>query len=69
MGKQKSLTDALGSKVFNYSADLQLDSEAVSGIYSNVMKRDYLMLRFKGRYLGATSHWMGCFEPIKQGLL
>ena len=69
MGKQKSLTDAVGSKVFNYSADLQLDSEMVSGIYSNVMKRDYLMLRFKGRYLRATFHRVWCFEPIKLGIL
>ena len=69
MGKQKSVTDAAGSRVFNYSADLQLNSESVSGIYNNVMKRDYLMLRFKGRYLRATSHRMWCFEPIKLGLL
>jgi len=55
--------------VFNDSSDLQLDSEAVSGIYSNVMKWDYLMLRFKGRYLRATSHRMWCFESIKLGLL
>jgi len=63
------MTDAAGCWVFNYSADLQLDSEAVSGIYSNVMKRDYLMLRFKGRYLRATSHRMWYFEPIKLELL
>jgi len=58
MGKQKSVTDAAGSRVFNYSADLQLDSESVSGIYSNVMKRDYLMLRLKGRYL--KQHLIEC---------
>ena len=42
--------------MFNYSDDLQLDSEAVSGIYSNVMKRDYSTSGYKGRSLGATSH-------------
>ena len=55
--------------MFNDSSDLQLDSKSVSGIYSNVMKRDYLMLRFKGQYLRATSHRVWCFEPIKQGFL
>ena len=34
--------------MFNDSSDLQLDSEAASGIYSNVMKRDYSALGFKG---------------------
>ena len=32
--------------------DLQLDSEAVSGIYSNVMKRDYSTSGFNGQYVG-----------------
>ena len=69
MGKQKSVTDVAGSRVFYYSSDLQLDSAAVSGIYSNVMKRDYSTSGYKGRSLGATSHRMWCFEPIKLGLL
>jgi len=41
MGKQKSVTDAAGSRVFDYTDNLQLDLKAASGIYSNVMKRDY----------------------------
>ena len=42
--------------MFNDSSDLQLDSKSVSGIYSNVMKRDYLRSDYEGRYVGATSH-------------
>ena len=52
------VTDAAGSRVFNYSDDLQLDSKAVSGIYSNVMKRDYSTSGYKGRYVG-MHYWVG----------
>jgi len=57
------------TRVFNYSDDLQLDSESVSGIYSNVMKRDYSTSGYTGRILEARSHWMCYFKPIKQGVL
>ena len=54
LGQQKTITDALGSRTFAYNSNLQLESEAISGLYNKSIVRAYSSTGVIGRYSGIT---------------
>ena len=55
LGRQKSITDAAGTRTFAYNdADLRLHSETMTGLYSKTITRNYDTVDVKGRNIGFT---------------
>ena len=52
MGRQKTVTDAVGTRAFTYNSNLQLDSENITGLYNKVITRDYEVTGMIGRSTG-----------------
>ena len=55
LGRQKSITDAAGTRTFAYNdADLRLHAETMTGLYSKTITRNYDTVDVKGRNIGFT---------------
>lgn len=52
LGRQKSVTDAVGARTFAYNTDLTLQSETITGLYNNTITRTYEADGVKGRSTG-----------------
>ncbi|MDA8138944.1 MAG: RHS repeat-associated core domain-containing protein [Desulfobacteraceae bacterium] len=52
LGRQHQITDAVGSRTFAYNDHLQLESESITGLYSQVIARTYETTGVPGRATG-----------------
>ena len=52
LGRQRRITDAVGSRTFGYNDHLQLESESITGLYSQVLARTYETTGVPGRAFG-----------------
>jgi RHS repeat-associated protein len=52
LGRQETITDAVGTRTFAYNENLQLESETISGLYDRVITRAYETTGIKGRPIG-----------------
>jgi len=52
MGRQKTITDAVGSRVFGYNRQLQQETETITGLYNKVITRTYETAGIPGRSTG-----------------
>lgn len=53
LGRQATVTDAVGSRIFTYNpATLQLETETITGLYNKVITRAYDTTNVKGRNTG-----------------
>lgn len=56
LGRQKTVTDSVGTRTFAYNdADLQLHSETMTGLYTKTITRNYENIGVKGRNTGFTA--------------
>jgi len=54
LGRQKTITDAVGTRTFAYNNTLQLESETITGLYDRVITRTYETNAMPGRNSGFT---------------
>ncbi len=54
LGQNKTVTDAVGSRTFSYNTALQLSSEAITGLYSKTLTKNYETTGVIGRYTGVN---------------
>jgi len=54
LGRQKTVSDAVGSRTLSYNSSLKLESESITGIYNKVIGRSYETSGVTGRYLGVS---------------
>lgn len=54
LGRQKTITDAAGSRTFSYNRNLQLESESITGLYDQIFTHSYETSVVKGRNTGFT---------------
>ncbi len=52
LGRQKTITDAVGTRVFGYNSQLQQETETITGIYNKVITRTYETAGVPGRATG-----------------
>jgi YD repeat-containing protein len=52
LGRQKTVTDAVGTRTFVYNTALQLESETITGLYDHVITRTYEASGVTGRPTG-----------------
>ena len=52
LGRQREITDAVGTRTFTYNAALQLESETVGGLYTHTLTRTYDTTTVPGRSTG-----------------
>ena len=52
MGRQKTITDAVGTRTFGYSSRLQQETEIIAGIYNKAISRTYETAGVPGRSTG-----------------
>jgi RHS repeat-associated protein len=52
LGRQKTITDAVGSRTFGYNNQLQQETETITGIYNKVITRTYETAGVPGRAIG-----------------
>ncbi|MBN1907301.1 MAG: RHS repeat-associated core domain-containing protein [Deltaproteobacteria bacterium] len=52
LGRQKTITDAVGSRTFGYNIQLQQETETITGLYSKVITRTYETAGVTGRATG-----------------
>jgi YD repeat-containing protein len=52
LGRQDTVTDAVGEHTFAYNGSLQLESETISGLYDRVITRNYASSGVVGRSTG-----------------
>ena len=52
LGRQRRITDAVGSRTFAYNDHLQLESESITGLYSQLLTRTYETTGVPGRATG-----------------
>jgi len=52
LGRQKTITDAVGSRVFGYNNQLQQETETITGLYNKVITRTYETAGIPGRSTG-----------------
>jgi RHS repeat-associated protein len=52
LGRQKTVTDAVGTRTFAYDNALQLESETITGLYDQVITRTYATSGLVGRSTG-----------------
>lgn len=52
IGRQKTITDAVGTRTFAYNDALQLTTETINGLYDTVITRKYEAKSVKGRDAG-----------------
>ncbi|MCD4779628.1 MAG: hypothetical protein K8S27_03650, partial [Candidatus Omnitrophica bacterium] len=55
LGRQDSITDALGGRDFDYSTGLQLETETITGLYNKTITREYDTTTVIGRYEGLNT--------------
>ena len=54
LGRQKTIADAVGTRIFSYNDELQLESETIIGLYNKVITPSYETNGVKGRPIGFT---------------
>ncbi|RJP83449.1 MAG: hypothetical protein C4522_00815, partial [Desulfobacteraceae bacterium] len=54
LGRQKIITDSLGTRTFAYRDDLQPDQEIITGLYTRIINRNYEEDNLAGRPSGIT---------------
>ncbi|NNG00201.1 MAG: RHS repeat protein [Desulfobacteraceae bacterium] len=54
LGRQTTITDALGNRTFAYNNTLQLESETLTGLYTETLTRSYDTITVPGRITGLT---------------
>ena len=54
LGRPVTVADAVGTRTFTYNAQLALQKEAISGIYTRELIRNYAATGVKGRSLGMS---------------
>jgi RHS repeat-associated protein len=52
LGRQKTITDSVGSRVFGYNSQLQQETETITGLYNKVITRTYETAGVTGRATG-----------------
>ena len=52
LGRQQTISDAVGTRTFAYNEALQLESETITGLYDQVITRTYEDGAVKGRSAG-----------------
>ncbi len=52
LGRQKTITDAVGSRTFGYNNQLQQETETITGLYNKVITRTYETAGVTGRATG-----------------
>jgi RHS repeat-associated protein len=52
LGRQKTITDAVGTRVFGYNSQLQQETETITGLYNKVITRTYETAGIPGRATG-----------------
>ncbi|MCD4779946.1 MAG: hypothetical protein K8S27_05275, partial [Candidatus Omnitrophica bacterium] len=55
LGRQDTITDALGGRDFDYSTGLQLETETITGLYNKTITREYDTTTVIGRYEGLNT--------------
>jgi RHS repeat-associated protein len=54
LGRQETVTDAVGTRTFGYTETLQLGSETISGLFDKTITRNYATSGVPGRPIGFT---------------
>ena len=52
LGRQETVTDAVSTRTFSYSDNLQLESESITGLFSKTLTRNYEATGVVGRPTG-----------------